>query len=512
MDLPVHNRILWQACKIAAQRLDASNQIGDPRVYFPWLVRGSWMNDYSQATLFTDNIKLKPENLRRTFDILWRVYRDDLLDNMQRNVEHDVAEQSRKVALSMDADANTIGKYNPLDHLDVETPKDGSITEKDLIAFECTGFDTDDKRFLRSNVVHQSITRHVKRRLINSTFDRKPKERVTCDAVSALGRALHTLQDFFSHTNYTELLLWQLACRNELDKRIIDAFNHPEMIFEETIRPQLYIPLPKENVSITLDENLYPAMWYGKTPAKTPLVSCRFDLRDTAHSLLHMAATHLELVEKGPNQIHDKKKELALAVLGVPGHAVLDSAIDAYNDVSDFFDKVENYIRRFLADKVRTFAMRKQGVARETLKMFSKAILDYSSAESREWARAGKMRYVKYSIEEDLAKELHQQKNTVQQLPHHSLLHKDRLPANPEKALVYRLSCIFATEVTAKVIEWHFSKSPEKAVYDRLANTYLIHPSLQLERTLFNQLQLESLIYKCYGHRWMELSGDAVFR
>src|SRR5688572_18217393 len=55
MDLPIHDAILWKACLVAKERL-GPDAIGDPRHFFPLLVRGSWVNDTNQVTVFTDRI------------------------------------------------------------------------------------------------------------------------------------------------------------------------------------------------------------------------------------------------------------------------------------------------------------------------------------------------------------------------------------------------------------------------------------------------------------------------
>ena len=53
MDLPVHDEILWHAC-VKANAALGGDAASDPRLAFPYLVRGSWMNDMNQVSPLLD--------------------------------------------------------------------------------------------------------------------------------------------------------------------------------------------------------------------------------------------------------------------------------------------------------------------------------------------------------------------------------------------------------------------------------------------------------------------------
>src|SRR5262245_48979526 len=79
MDLPVHDEILWHACVLASRKLDGASRIGDPRLAFPFLVRGSWMNDTNQVSPLLDMTKSADLSLdhRALFKGLWKLNLED---------------------------------------------------------------------------------------------------------------------------------------------------------------------------------------------------------------------------------------------------------------------------------------------------------------------------------------------------------------------------------------------------------------------------------------------------
>jgi hypothetical protein len=92
MDLPVHDEILWLACVRASRRLRAAGALNpwtDPRFAFPYLVRGSWMNDMNQASPLVDKANVKNIGPRQAtlFHGLWRLSLADLFDGLTRMPE-----------------------------------------------------------------------------------------------------------------------------------------------------------------------------------------------------------------------------------------------------------------------------------------------------------------------------------------------------------------------------------------------------------------------------------------
>jgi len=506
MDISVHNRILWFACVEAEKRLPENQRIADPRVCFPWLVRGSWMNDINQATLFSDNIPGAEVELQRFFNELWRQHLKELISDLKDEMDVEL-HNKMYTFVTENSDSESvyeIGKYINYDHLDIPNYEQiPEIEKKAEYEFKDT---YDSGNFLRSKTVNYTIKEFLKSHLRKSTLRKNNDEKLDSTKISILGRVLHTIQDFYAHTNYVELLLWELSWKGNLDTRIVNASNSPSRLFIDPSRRNFICPLPgKDDLNkLRKKDTIFR---YGNSPIETPLVSSLFDLRDTAFTLLQFYAKHLENISEEPS-LSDRNLDFVMAIFDIPGKSVIKNLYKIGQEVQKAFDNFERLARNFLADQVINLVEDKSAKYKSAFDALATAIRSYDSNEAKEWARAGKLRYVAYMMKCGLADEMNKINPETILLPHHSLLYKDRLLSQPEDALRYRLACILATEITTELLIWHFSKNSSADGYDNLAQKYLIHPSLQLEKKRIDVNKMQLIIDKAYGLRWPSLLGS----
>ncbi|MBL8956386.1 MAG: hypothetical protein JNK82_36770 [Myxococcaceae bacterium] len=465
MDIPVHNQILWEACVLAGKRLDGKG-IADPRVYFPLLCRGSWMNDTNQATIFTDEVLRQAPNvteeMRRCFQGLWQLHASDLIDGMRRTVGNELADAAR-VEVDKALDVDEFGKYQRFDHLD--------IIKDDAPTLTSEYGDLGDELRARTVVEMQDFLRgRFRRNTVLSTGD----ERLKPGNITAIGRALHSVADFFAHTNYVELLLWKLAEDQKLDN-VIGAFNAGSNAFERD-HADFICPLPVGNVTAPKNRGI---LWYGPSATDTPLVSAVFDTDDTAYSLTKIYAAHLE----NPQVEAASAKQLAiiLSIIDVPGRPLATAAWNIYKGFEKLLETIGTLAKDWLADRLTDFA-KDAGAAKGAMESVAEIIRDYDLATASKWARAGKMRYVAHLVEERISKRLDDQSTGVRKLPHHTLISKDHPPHSAEGIARYGLACALATEATAELLEWHFSEKPADSPdrFERIARQWLRHPARQL--------------------------------
>jgi hypothetical protein len=75
-----HDQVLWIACLRAAQELDGTAPF-DPGAVFPYLIRGSWMNDMNQASKLLDRADVAERPKQPIlFHGLWKLELEDLLN------------------------------------------------------------------------------------------------------------------------------------------------------------------------------------------------------------------------------------------------------------------------------------------------------------------------------------------------------------------------------------------------------------------------------------------------
>jgi hypothetical protein len=328
-----------------------------------------------------------------------------------------------------------------------------------------------------------------------------------------LGRALHSLQDFYAHTSWVELLLWNLAIlpkqSERLDNNIVTAFQRANPPFTLAAEDPFYCPLPLAHAGSPRKNAI---MWYGPDPESTPLVSTVFDTKDTAYSLLNMYASHLVRVGRGVSV--SEEIDLVLSILDVSGTPMAEEAIRilirAGEAVSKVLQAAGAGARAWLANYLEEAASR-AGDAKGALQTVASLLRAYDSKEAGEWARAGRLRYVAYALKCDIATSLLEQAPDQQRLPHHTLLAKDHPVSAIDDMVRYQLASFFATELSAAILEWHFSSAPASIDrFDELCARWLAHPAVQLSKGVLKAADVSGIARHFFGQNWWGLSNPAA--
>lgn len=201
------------------------------RVYF-----GNWLRDYSQAMDVATLSKVQCTTIRILVWIL------AFMSFGYATGEFEVTEERLGVYRPEEhidnpkdyADNQDARKYDPrLRPLvnDLELAIDPETGMKNYIAKESGGWATS------SGYVKHSFARsiHFGRVYRSGARGTRGKEGDLCEALRCLGQALHTLEDFGAHTNYTELTLRELGFRN--------VFTHTGTATEIIVRGKQMYPL-----------------------------------------------------------------------------------------------------------------------------------------------------------------------------------------------------------------------------------------------------------------------------
>ncbi len=532
MDLPVHNQILWHACLLAKERL-GGDAIADPLHFFPLMVRGSWYNDTNQVTPFTDllapapNAALDPYRQgalgdvpKQFFHTYWGGESKRLLARLE-GYDANIA-KAAKVHCDKLTGADDFGKYSPFDHMDV-------ILEEDAVR------EYDPARIEKSRIaktVTESLDSATTRLSASSTRPATLENRTAPGSCSALGRALHTIADFFAHTNYVELLLWEVAEQGSLplpirnllncnagklpyEPSFFDAHPHDGPKPEGLDRIFLYSPVTPLN-AVDGEGLLVPAFWMNDTPAKTPLASCVFDKQDTAFSMLSLYARYLE-AEKESKTL-DEHLDFLFSIIDVSGMPISPGVVRFFaqriDDVRAFFNFIGQKAREALAGWLESEGAHSK-VYGDAYKLGADLVRKYDSAEASDWAQAGRLRFLAHSVHDGmgrgLARKLAQDPKTAR-LPHHTLLSKDHPSSRPDEYLRFALACTLATEVSARVLMWHFTSKaePTRNSWYEIRDAFLIHPSDQLGvDKVYSPVRIGELASRCLLAAWPVLLDPA---
>ena len=118
MDIPVHNQILWHACRSANKRLGKNENAKDaPLLYFPSFFRGSWCNDTNQVSEMLGG-KQFPQQF---FQTLWKVDKEEIFNEIGSYAGQNLRDAMDSPAVfdpSYDF-LYDVGIYTPSDHLDI---------------------------------------------------------------------------------------------------------------------------------------------------------------------------------------------------------------------------------------------------------------------------------------------------------------------------------------------------------------------------------------------------------
>lgn len=474
----------------AARRL-RGNGIASPLDYFPLLCRGSWMNDTNQVTVFSDELESRAPgvstDVQTCMQQLWKLDLSELLLAMKAlKGPAAVAAENANRLIATATNIDEFSRYQRFDHLDIL---------KDDPAAEYATLDE-----MRADTIIR-MQNFVASKLRLSTTDADPGQRRSVTNVTLLGRALHTVADFFAHTNYVELLYWRLAEERKLST-VLEAFNGAPNAFEKD-HPDLVCPLPVGKTSAPRENGI---IWYGPDAEQTPLVSSVFDTEDTAFSLTHMYAAHLE----NPVVAGDDEKQLSLvlAIMDVPGRPLAKGAWDIYKLFSNALEAVGTAAKNWLADTLENKAQ-DAGAAKGALEATAELLRRFDTATAGKWAQAGRMHYVSHVVERRMSARLDEQRTDQMLLPHHTLLSKDHAPETPQATARYNLACALAADVTADLLTWHFGQNPgaDRDRFRRIGAQWLRHPAKQLTHGAFNVTRLASLAKRAFFTPWGRLTG-----
>ncbi len=522
MDLNVHSQVLWYACKEAERRL-GDNKIGNPTAYYPYINCGSWVNDNNQSTIFTDFIGNKDKDaansrfsvdgeIENLFETMWLVELKEDLRRMGKGSAIARSASSQFEALFPQATSEhdnataLFGQYCRFDHLDLlEAHKEE----------ENKSWQSNPNAHVSESIVQ--TFKYMKNTFTFSSFEEDAEDRLSRDSVIALGKSLHTVGDFYAHSNYVELLLWGLADEGLLKENIIQEFNSKgKFPFHcDKIRP--YCPLPtkddnREKLLATSEEdNLIRILWYGEKPETTPLTPCLFLFKDTTYSLLMMYAMHLERV--GSKPLDNDTLDMAMSIFNIPGQDVALKFFNVYEKFAGVLSGIGKMVRGFLVNSLREIGKTMDPATREIMEASAMIVENYNSAEAKEWAKAGRLKYVAYTLQKEMSTPLLSQTTDSLILPHHSLLHKDYMPGTLRDMLRFRLSTLFAVEATTELLMMHFAKeSPGKEQFWSIAERYFVHPSTQIPNgnsraQLMNMEQLNLWLNDAIIGDWMGLSS-----
>lgn len=500
MDVRVHEKILWHACDLSRKR--TSNLLQDPRKYLPLMALGTFRLDYRQATILMDIVKqgldaprkARIDSARASSEMiavlrtLWAHTGNDLLLRMQTTwaVDASVVADAKKL-VEHAGRLDGLGSYSAFDHLDVlDSTEKFAKAEEDY-------FHHEGKALGRSKSVDHTMNGSLKFRLTNALAPVNG-DPFAWQPMADFGEVLHIVSDFYAHTNYVELFLWELASRGHIRQSIIDAFNEvPEVQPGEPFGVLCPLPEPGGVQTKTAANTMF---CYRESAAQTPLVSSLFVLDDTAQSLLRRFADHLlvlerELTKEEFEKNLDEQLDLMMAVFDMSSTRVMGEVRKQFVAVKSALRELGREVRVFVANRLRSLGNTLVGAERDRCLFAANLLEGQSLKEAGQWAKAGKYRYVAYSIERRLAKELDYGATSVAsrtfRLPHHSLLRKDKdehdvVVTTPVPHLLrYKLACLLAIDTVAQLIEWRMSApKPDRAVAMGILERKARHPSIQL--------------------------------
>lgn len=484
MDIRIHNEILWLACVETERRSKGSIA---PCRHFPLLVRGSWLNDINQFTIAADLFRQSSAAAKAPafFRELWRLDLQDLLGRMKAGPP-----EAKAVAAAAEASCQVeaqnwvddFGRYDPLDHFDVvpgkQDPKNPGriVFDPDCVTKEVATWKKGEH--WRSETIQAAIEETILDRMIGASSG----DITAWENLSRFGRALHTVADFYAHTNYVELLLWSLAFCGALDQGIVDLLNRPDGFLHDGSYARCTCPTPAAGQPNPTRDVLF---CYGDSPADTPLVSSIFDPSDTAYSLLNMYATQLEHAydDVADAKSRDELFQLVLATAGRPQRWLIQGLWKISEEIRGVVRDAGQVVRGLLADWLKGQGQKagRSATEKEAFDVTAHLVEKYEGKGADDWARAGRFRYLAYTLAADMAAQQGEAK--APWLPHHTLLSKDRPPRYPDELLRYRVGYLLAIETSTRFLTWYFSPKREPSVAMAIVNNMLRHPWQQVQGT-----------------------------
>lgn len=380
--------------------------------------------------------------------------------------------------------AEEIGCYYPLDHFDVadqdvyfvQKEKWGTREELELDRYEERGFMT---------ATAVEALDYAKRDWLKKAFnatqstDREStrKNRLAdYQAVKLLGHGLHILQDFYAHSNYSDLLL---ICMAE-EKLLSDYWN----------RRILYLAHETEvgtfNAFVLCKEQ--PTEQHGRGE-KTPLVTGRFDPVDTVHTLLHLALANIHSQDSEAGQGGEAGEDRLYRILFGTFSDInivrdIQNSVSLYRELSREINRMQNAVANFFVDYLVTPAVEEIFEEQEHIVdtyLLLKDVTLKNEETLQEYRKAGELLFHQRSIEKHLRRQIskaEQEGNMI--LPHHALLAKDHDKSNDAVKISYKLSCALAAEVSTEVLVKYFQGADFSELEPLLQRRYM-HPKFHRE-------------------------------
>ncbi len=389
-------------------------------------------------------------------------------------------------------EAVEIGAYYPLDHFDVTdqyTTKNNKKELDDREVLEVKGHE--ERGFMSTTAIEAfeyTLNDWVKK-AFNATQDedkaQTQQNRLTdYQALKNLGHGLHTLQDFYAHSNYTDLLLICMA-QKEL---LTDFWNKRIQYLVDKTATGTF------NAFVLCKE--HPDDTTGKGD-KTPVVTGRFDTIDTVHTLLHLSIDNImspdEELPHDPNDtdVNTEGHADALYRILFGTFSEIDmvkkikGSADAYKYLADHIDFVQEKINDFFMDNVLDplvkTTLKEDKRAIDTYILLKEAAFDKKKS-LKNYRKVGELMFYQDTIEDHLRKAVSEaEKKGDIILPHHALLAKDHDQNNDAVKLSYKIACSLAAEVTTEILVKYHEGANFSELEPLLRRRYA-HPQFHVEK------------------------------
>ncbi|CAK8720362.1 Heterokaryon incompatibility protein Het-C [Candidatus Electrothrix laxa] len=381
--------------------------------------------------------------------------------------------------------AEEIGAYYPLDHFDVTDQyvlKDNKRVLDNREELELKGH---EERGFMTTTVKESLAYAMEdwvKKAFDTTQDADSaitrKNRLSdYQALKILGHGIHTLQDFYAHSNYSDLLLICMAEEKLLNGYWNRRIDH--LVTETEVGTFNAFVLCKE----------HPDDKHG-TGKKNPVVTGRFDTIDTVHTLLHLSGEGIHSHDNEAGHDDKEKKDRIFRLLFGTFSEIdvvqkMKGTVEAYRALAEQIDEIQEKIAGFFVDylvdpTIKTVLREKEHLI-DTYLLLKDATLK-NDRTLQEYRKAGELLFHQHTIEDHLRKKI----TTAEQkgemiLPHHALLAKDHDQTNDAVKLSYKLSCALASEATTEVLVKYFQGASFSELEPLLKRRY-VHPQFHTDQ------------------------------
>lgn len=378
-----------------------------------------------------------------------------------------------------------LGAYDPHEHLDV--PEGASVEET--------------AEFDLAENVHDGIHLKAATRLHAVFAGTTPEQRKEPHNLTQLGSALHTIQDYFSHTNHVELLLWHLSEKGKLPKGLVASFNSPISFLDPAFKAHKRTVLRGYGESNwrTSDQIYFP---YRSTVGETLVTSGLFERLDTVWSMLSVYRRQL-LGQSAGAYDDDMVMDLVFGLVDFPREKLARTAIDVASDFGDVISSIGQTAREAIGTFVENRLIDALPEHEDDIKLAANLKSSYDSQDASKWARASRIAYLQKSIEKTLLKKYDgYDPDQAVPIPNHTLLNKDYQPERPADMIRFNLCCWLATRVSEELLTAYFDGESSQEMQEIL-QTYVVHPVHYADTFLD---EVEGVVSDLYVASWRQLS------